>query len=300
MPDAIAEWIGRHVELTGPAEVAFARPWSTVMRVPTRAGLVWFKACAPVQAFEPRLVAALHARWPDRVTEVIAIDEGRSWMLAADAGRPLSDHGNPPEPWLSILPAYAELQRGEARFAADHVAAGVPSLALTTLPERYEQMLSTSLPLTPEETGRLRAFEGRFARLCQELADDEMPDTIQHDDLHMGNVFIDGPRQRVIDWGDSSVAHPYFSLFTTFRFIRERNALPPDDPWLTRLRDAYLEPWGRTADEHFDTALVVGTFAHALASVRQRGFHRGEDRADFDVDFAYILRSALTAAATIR
>src|SRR5437660_7138514 len=39
----------------GPIETAHDRPWATVLRVPVADGVVWFKACAPVQAFEPRL-----------------------------------------------------------------------------------------------------------------------------------------------------------------------------------------------------------------------------------------------------
>src|SRR4051812_20393552 len=96
---------------------------------------------------------------------------------------------------------------GETRFAAEHIAAGVPSLAVGALPERYDEMLSTQLPLTGQEIGQLGAFQGRFARLCEELASDGLSDTIQHDDLHMGNVFLDGANRRVIDWGDSSIAH---------------------------------------------------------------------------------------------
>src|SRR6202158_2133287 len=80
------EWIRQHVEPTGAIETTHERPWATVMRVPVAGGVIWFKACAPVEAFEPRLTAELYARWPDRVTEVLAIDETRHWLLLGDAG----------------------------------------------------------------------------------------------------------------------------------------------------------------------------------------------------------------------
>jgi len=68
-------------------ETAHERPWATVLRVPLAGGVAWFKACAPVQAFEPRLTAGLYTRWPDRVAEVLGYDEERAWLLLADAGR---------------------------------------------------------------------------------------------------------------------------------------------------------------------------------------------------------------------
>lgn len=57
---AVAEdWIRAHVDLVGAIEAAHERPWATVLRVPLADGVAWFKACAPVQAFEPRLTAEL-------------------------------------------------------------------------------------------------------------------------------------------------------------------------------------------------------------------------------------------------
>jgi len=71
------------------------RQWATVLRVPLADGVAWFKACAPVQAFEPRLTAELHGRWSDRVADVLAFDADRGWLLLADAGTPLQELGNP-------------------------------------------------------------------------------------------------------------------------------------------------------------------------------------------------------------
>jgi hypothetical protein len=48
-------WIRDHVEPFGGIETEHERPWATVLRVPLAGGVAWFKACAPVQAFEPRL-----------------------------------------------------------------------------------------------------------------------------------------------------------------------------------------------------------------------------------------------------
>src|SRR5438132_6340443 len=59
---AAEEWIRAHVHPVGPIQTTHIRPWSTVLRVPLADSSVWFKACAPVQAFEPRLTAELFAR----------------------------------------------------------------------------------------------------------------------------------------------------------------------------------------------------------------------------------------------
>jgi hypothetical protein len=286
------EWVRAHVDPTGPLEEASVEPWGTVLRVPLADDVVWFKACAPVQAFEVRLSAELFARWPDRVGEVLAHDEERAWLLLADAGSAIGD-ANPPEMWLAALPPYADLQRGEAHHGDDHLAHGVPDLRLEVLPDRYEDFLRHDMPLERDEIRQLRGFAPRLAELCHELAARGIPESIQHDDLHMANLYAQGDRLRVLDWGDSSIAHPFFSLFETFRFLEGVNGLLPDDPWFPRLRDAYLEPWGTGLVDTFDLALRVGAFAHAIAWMRQRDHLPESKVADFDRWFPLVLRRAV-------
>ena len=79
----------------------------------------------------------------------------------------------------------------------------------------------------------------------------------------MANLYSRTGKLRVVDWRDSSIAHPFFSLVVTFRFLEEFNHLAPDHPLFRRLRDAYLEPWGSGLEETFEIAL-------ASAGVRMR------------------------------
>jgi hypothetical protein len=291
------DWIRAHVEPVGPIETEHERPWATVLRVPLADGVAWFRACAPVQAFEPRLTAGLFARHPDRVAEVLGHDERRAWLLLGDAGTPIGAFGNPPEAWLAALPLYAELQRGEAAHAHDHLAHGVPDLRVETLPARYDDLLQRELPLERDEIARLRAFAPRLGELCDELVAHDVPETIQHDDLHMANVYTQGDEMRLLDWGDSSISHPFMSLVVTFRFLEEVTKLAPRDPWFSRLRDAYLEPWGRGLDAVFALAVRVGTVAHAIAWLRQRDHLPPPERARFDRSFPIVLRRAIAQMA---
>lgn len=96
----------------------------------------------------------------------------------------------------------------------------------------------------------------------------------------MGNVYVQGERLRLLDWGDASISHPFASLVVTFRFLDEVTRLPPADPWFGRLRDAYLEPWGRRLGGAFALAIRVGAFAHVFAWARQRDHLPKEARAE--------------------
>jgi len=289
----VERWVGAHVKPTGPIENVYERPWATVFRTPLAHGTAWCKACAPVQAFEPRLTAELSGRWPDLVPEVLAFDEQRGWLLLADAGDPVGPSEEPSDAWLDALPRYAELQRGEIGHASDHLAHGVPDLRLGTLPSRYEELLTLDPPLEREEIRTLHDFAPRFRELCVELASHGVPATIQHDDLHHANLYVDGDHVRILDWGDASISHPFASLVVTFRFLEERARLPPGDPWFARLMDAYLAPWGPGFRPAFRLAIRAGAFARAIAYLRQRAALEPDQIARFDTDFSIVLRRAL-------
>ena len=295
---AAERWIRSFIDPTAPIETARAGPWSTVLRVPVAGGCAWFKACSPVQTFEPRLSAELFDRWPDRVGEVLAYDEQRAWLLLADAGAGIHAAGTPPQAWLEALPLYAELQRGEVAQSDAHLAHGVPPLLLSTLPARYSELLDINLPIEPHAVELLRAFAPRFEQLCVGIAAAGLPPTIQHDDLHIGSLYRRDGRLRLLDWGDSSVSHPFFSLFVTFGFPENRTGVPREDRWFRRLRDAYLEPWGRDLGDIFEPAMEAGRFAHIIAWSRQREFLPPPKRATLDDALARVLWRAAVANAT--
>ena len=293
--DAADAWVRSCLPITGPLELFQTEPWASVFRAPVVGEIVWFKACAPRQFFEVPLTAELSARW-DAVTDVLAHDVDRRWLSMADAGESLRTLGNPPERWLEILPTYAELQIGDTERAEDHVARGVPDLGIARLPALYEEFLQADLPLAPEEVSALRAFRPVFSELCEELDGAGIGHTAQHDDLHMNNVYLKDGMLRVLDWGDASISHPFFSLFETFRFLAELNRIPSDDPWFTTLRDAYLEPWGPDHRATFELALRVGGLVRAIAWLHQRDALPSADRPGFDEGFVHILRLALHRA----
>jgi hypothetical protein len=86
---------------------------------------------------------------------------------------------------------------------------------------------------------------------------------VQHDDLHMGSVYHLGNDFRVLDWGDSSISHSFFSLVVTFRFLEERTGLQRHARWFARLRDAYLSLGGTIS-------MSYSTSPCALAASRMR------------------------------
>jgi hypothetical protein len=258
------------VPVTGAVERVRVRPWSVQLRVPTGHGPVWFKANIAGAAYEAALVAAFAGWAPEAVLAPLAVDAGRGWLLTPDGGPTLREaSAGPPDlaAWEAMLAAYAELQRRVAARSAEIVALGVPDLRPALMPDRLAALLddpAVRSDLADRHAG-IGALTGQYAAWCAELAADGVAGTIQHDDLHDGNVFeLDG-RYRFFDWADASVAHPFGSLLVALRVAGYLFKVDRQAPQLARLRDAYLEPWTAEADRK--SLLRSATLATRVAIV---------------------------------
>ncbi|MCE4948860.1 aminoglycoside phosphotransferase family protein [Streptomyces albulus] len=232
------------LRVTGPGRVRL-RPWSVLVRLPVAGrGAVWFKANPPGSAFEAGLTAAL-ARWaPGHVLAPLAADAARAWLLLPDGGELFRDvlDRAPADPraWEQPLAQYAALQRTLLPHVPDLARLGVPGAPTAGLPDLFDRLVAENPVLPPDDRARLRALRPRLAGWCADLADLGIADTLDHADLHDGQLFAPQPgRFTFFDWGDAALSHPFCSFLVPALAARERYG--PDV--LPRLRDAYLEPW---------------------------------------------------------
>ena len=238
------------------------------------------------------MLAAFAAWGVPHVLAPLATDAGRAWLLLEDGGptlrqtRPDGEGDRDLAAWERILAAYSGLQRDLERRADELLRLGVPDGRPDMLPSTlaslvehdgwWELVGADERPIAEVARTRLRDLDAWVAEAAGELRDTGIAATIQHDDLHGGNVFV-GPRGiRFFDWGDSVVAHPFGSMVTTLNSVAYRIATDPDGPALRRLRDAYLEAWTdvlpRSAlDEALERALDLGRIGKAAAWARALG-----------------------------
>jgi len=237
------------IRITGSVEQPHIRPWSTALSIPTTDGLTWFKAGGPGNSYEAALLEAV-VRWRTPwILEPLALDAERGWMLFPDGGTRLRETlagGAGIDAWQRVLAEWASLQRGLAPRASALLALGVPDRRPGVLAGHLETLIDDpAAQLETADRARLRTILPTYARWCAELDALGIDASLQHDDLHDGNVFVGPDGDRIFDWGDSGVAHPFGTLLVTFRSIASRGLgdARAERRALVRLRDAYLEPW---------------------------------------------------------
>jgi hypothetical protein len=285
-------WVREHAVLKRPPEQVHLQRWSTVLRLETTDGVLWFKATTELHAFEARLAELLAGTCADRVTAPVASDAARGGMLMRDAGTRLRELAEPFDPrrWEEILPRYADLQIELTPKADELLALGVPDERPAGIPDKIEAllhderalMLDESDELTAEQRDELLLRLPELRALTTELESFGIPPTLQHDDFHDGQVYVEDGRYRFLDWGDSCISHPFHTLTVTLRALAWRHGLEPGSATLLRLRDAYLEPFAAPSVAA-DIAYRTGTLARALAWYR---YVRALPPAEIDPDDA--------------
>src|SRR5512133_848538 len=163
------EWIRAQAEqnsiqLTGEIEQNHAYAWSTVMRVPTSEGMLFFKATAGGTIYEIALTDMLAGWYPVCMPELVAVHVERGWMLMRDGGEQLRASIRPTQdikPWEPIITRYAEIQIGLTEHVSEILALGIPDRRLVILPALYSQLLTDKESLMIDQEKGLTATEFR-------------------------------------------------------------------------------------------------------------------------------------------
>lgn len=253
------------------------RAWSAVYRVFSDEAVLILKACSPALRHEAAITAWLSREWPDLTPEVLASSFSDGWLLMPYYPKRMREADAKDqwvEDWKQFLPQFGEMQRQLTDQRRTLEELGVPQRAPRQLPALLDDLLDQisegASGVSPVTTRFSTNLIGDLRILCEQLAQAPVRPSLHHGDLHDGNIFLDGGRHRLLDWGDCGLSHPFFSLRTAF--VRLEASLSMEDllKAFPELKDAYLEPWSHELSraelsELFDIAAKVWALPSALS-----------------------------------
>ncbi len=200
------DWLESQVEVTGGLEERHARPGSTVWVVPTADEPLWLKESRHGFAYEAALLQLIQPLAPDLVSDVIALEPEQGWILMRDAGERARERALD---WGAVLERYAHLQLATAPLVDELLEVGVFDLRWPALLRRFDDLVET---IGAETGARLSARLPEIVERLSFIESSPLGVTLDHGDLHDGNVFSRDGHARILDWGDANVAHPFNSL----------------------------------------------------------------------------------------
>lgn len=298
--DAVAAWLAKAGRANSLGKVQSTttikeRPWSLVRRVTFEKGVTYFKACSAAGKHEPALHLFLEEHFNLPIPQSLLVDEGRGWLLTADAGARLEQHLQGPKQlraFATMLARYAEMQIASLPRITHLLELGLPDRRLRRLPQELETLLADIFPATtqgsPEQPGLHAAAltrRPRLERVCRHLDGSAYASALDHGDLHPGNVLAREDEMRLCDWGDACITHPFCSLMVSLEMCLSEIVADDRPKWKQFLRDAYLEAWTALAPRQdlladFRRALWLAhllralDFAHMLRGAPQEELNR--------------------------
>jgi hypothetical protein len=284
--EAVEEWVHSQVDVLD-ITASRTRPWAEVWRLETTSGRWWLKVNAPGTGYEARLLRHLSGLGTDLLPTTHTHPE-QPWALIADAGpsaRELLADADPAAViafWCALMPRYAELQQSVS--ATDLLDMQLPDLTPVAVATTFDELVNDRRWFTPDIAPdyspdvhrRVLSCRTSLTVMAAELAG-SIPATVQHDDLHDGNVFAVDGRVRVLDWGDAVVSHPFCSLRVTLDGLAARLGVERTAPALEAVTDAYLEVWAtagtsrRELRAQVDLAVRVAGLSRAASWARALG-----------------------------
>jgi len=155
------------------------------------------------------------------------------------------------------------------------LALGVPDRRLVHFPAWIDELLndtaalvSGDFGLSDDEISQVRELGPQIKDISIQLQESGIPASLEHGDFWSGQVLLDANENYTfIDWSDSSVSHPFLSIW--FFLVEIAYELPGVNDAYTRLRQAYLRPWlAYGSMDHlldtFELAQLLSPIHHAL------------------------------------
>ena len=232
-------------------EIIQSTPWSEVTRFETTKGFVYLKKTPPALSLEPDVIKILSEKCPDEVPVIIAVNKELNCFLMSDSGialRKFFQAGFKPELLCEAIKNYTAMQLSTADNINAFVEIGVPDWRLEKIPELYKHYIAheellISDGLTQNELEKLRQLQSEITRLCETLSNYKIPATLDHSDFRDNNILIDAETQKItiIDFGETVISHPFFSLMNCLRDVQWRYSLKETDKAYLQLQKACFE-----------------------------------------------------------
>jgi len=274
---AIHSLLQKEYKLLGNFEDVQTTAWSSVSRILTSSGYVFLKQTPPLLGLEPIIIQILHNKFQATVPIIIDINKNLNSFLMKDSGKAFYHFKNSENRTNLIcdgISSYKNIQDKSIPFVKDLIEIGVPDWRIKNLPSLYEELIFQKNLLIedgfPEnEINNLSCTLDKCISLCEELNKFQIPETLDHCDLHGGNILIDEESHAItiIDWGETVITHPFFSLSFFLRGLVRYYSFQENELW-----DILFE--NKTITDKNDLSVLV-SWAKKLEPVYSAlAFHR--------------------------
>ncbi|AYC28508.1 aminoglycoside phosphotransferase family protein [Paenisporosarcina cavernae] len=251
--DALEAWVQEVTGVTTPLVEVKQTDMSGVYQGKDETGHFFAKMVSEAASFEADVTHYLAKQFPTETVDVIAIHPEFSWMIFRELpGEPLRANQTQAA-YKGMIQAYARLQQHAIPHVDQLLELGVIDRRIPVLKQEINDHLEAlcDTGLSFEEKAQVMALKTELLSMCDEL-NGQLPDTLDHGDLHSGNCFVHEATYRFFDWGDASITHPFLSVRVFWNSLGELLEEDTDEKWMAKIREfrpLYLNMWAEFGNE---------------------------------------------------
>lgn len=240
-------------------EIVVQTPWSSVIRINTGDELFYLKTTPALIALESKIIQLLHDQFHAPVPTVIAHNPELHCFLMKDAGtslRGILKKKFDIDLLCKAVKQFTALQITVANHVDNFINIGVPDWRLNKMPDLYRQVilkkdLLMADGLSELEVNELEKLHPKITGLCQKLSGYAIKQTIVQPDFNDNNTLIDDQSKAItiIDLGEISISHPFFSLLNCLYQVRKHYLLTEVDHDYLHIKHACLKNYMKYESE---------------------------------------------------
>jgi hypothetical protein len=255
-----------------------AGPSCSLIRFETNREALWFKAVGEPNAREFPLTVLLSSRLPDYLPQILATQpHWNAWIMAAVPGITLSQAADT-SLWSRAARDLARLQIASVEIVGDVLDSNARDVRAGTLLEEVAPFFRLMRTLMEQQTKsapprlsltELETLEFNTREILFDLQREQIPDTVGNLDLNPDNVIALSQSTVFLDWAETSVGHPFFSLAHLLE--HRRACVRNSSDWDEQLVATYLAEWMKhwsfpNPNRILCLAVFLAVFAHAVST----------------------------------
>lgn len=238
--------------------------YSTVYRLKSINSVVYLKVTPELLFYEAEILKFLHEQGCQHIPELIAQNSLLTCFLTRSCGdeslRHLFKHEIDSKKLIMGITNYTAIQRLQEKNIQPLLTMGVPDWRLERFSGFYQKLIQQHElligdGLTEKEVEQLHDYYPLCVKLCADLAAYKIPETLNHCDFQYNNMLLDKHTGEIniIDWGETVITHPFFSLNGCLWNLTYFNAFKTSDPEYLALKSQSVVSW---LDDFEETTLL--------------------------------------------
>lgn len=256
----IMAWGKHFLEFTGYSikgdpHIFVKTPWSCVVRYATSAGDFYVKQTPPDLFIETDVIKTIQKNVPHSPTpRIIAINEkSHCFMMESCGDYSLRTKFNgiiDPVLLVQGLKSYISILRSFEHNCDTLLAIGVPDWRMGQIPRLYIELLDQKEMLleeglTSDEIEKLKKLVPTIQSISELLSQQNIKETLVNGDFNENNLIINESTQyiSIIDWGESVITHPFFTIASHLRSLARRYKLELNAKLLENIKQECLSCW---------------------------------------------------------